>query len=146
MGQQQLILITIAFIIVGIGIAAGIMIYTDNAIDRNRDAVMSDLLNLTARAQSYYRRPHLYGGGQGSFVGLDNNLQGMRKLVNTTSYPWITDNGRYRISGAGTALRVLLNGTGNEPGRDPNSPVAVTIAVYSDSISLVTIGGPLVTN
>ena len=146
MGQQQLLIIVMAFIIVGIGVVAGIMIYTDNAIDRNRDAVMSDLLNLTARAQAYYRRPSIYGGGQGSFVGLNNDLQGMRKLVNTMSYPWITDNGRYRISTAGTAIRVVLNGIGNEPGKDPNSPVAVTIAVYSDSISLITTGGPLIAN
>ena len=100
MGQQQLMIIVMAFIVVGIAVVAGIMIFTDNAIDRNRDAVMSDLLNLTARAHAYYRRPRVYGGGEGSFVGLDDNIQGMRKLVNTASYPWINDNGRYRISTA----------------------------------------------
>ena len=146
MGQQQLLIIVMAFLIVGIAVVAGIMLFTDNAIDRNRDALMSDLLNLSARAQAYYRRPRIYGGGEGSFVGLTTDLAGMKKLVNTQAYPWVNDNGRYRIGVAGTKQSVVLRGYGNELGKDPSLSVAVTIAIYSDSISLITTGGPLVSN
>jgi hypothetical protein len=146
MGQQQLLIIVMAFIIVGMAVVAGLAIFADNAIDRNRDAVLSDLMHLTARAHAYYKRPRIFGGGEGSFVGLTTDLQGMKKLVNTQAYPWVSDNGRYRIAVAGTKESVVLRGYGNELGRDPSLSVAVTIAVYADSIAIVTVGGPLVAN
>ena len=146
MGQQQLLIIVMAFIIVGAAVVAGLLLFADNAVDRNRDAVLSDLMHLSARAHAYYRRPRIFGGGEGSFVGLTTNLQGMKKLVNTQAYPWVSDNGRYRIAVAGTKESVILRGYGNELGKDPSLPVAVTIAVYADSMAIVTVGGPLVAN
>jgi hypothetical protein len=124
----------------------GIMIFSDNAADRNRDAVLSDMLHLTARAQQYFRRPKIFGGGGGSYVGLTNDLPGMQKLVNTTAYPWETANGKYSILTAGTGTEVVLHGAGREPGKDDGLPVMVTIAVYPDSFSVVTVGGPTIYN
>ena len=146
MGQQQLLLIVMSVIIVGLAVMGAILLFQDNAADRNRDAVLSDLLHLTARAHEFYRRPTIYGGGQGSFAGLTDNLQGMRRIVNTTSYPWVTAHGRYRISTAGTTTSVVLTGTGIEPGKSDNFPVAVTIAVYADSFKVVQSGGPTLDN
>ncbi len=146
MGQQQLLLLAMAAIIIGLAVMGAIVLFQDNASDRNRDAILSDLLHLTARAHEYYRRPAIFGGGQGSFVGLTNNLDGMRKLVNTASYPWITSHGRYRILTAGTASSVSLNGTGIEPGKTDSYPVAVTITVYADSFVVAQGGGPQVAN
>ncbi len=135
-----------AAIIIGLAVMAAIVLFQDNASDRNRDAILSDLLHLTARAHEYYRRPAIFGGGQGSFVGLTSNLDGLRKLVNTPSYPWVTSHGRYRILTAGTAASVALNGTGIEPGKDDGYPVAVTITVYADSFVVAQVGGPQVAN
>lgn len=146
MGQQQLLLIVMGVIVVGLAVMGAILLFQDNASDRNRDALLSDLLHLTARAHEYYKRPTIYGGGQGSFAGLTENLQGMRKIVNTPSYPWVTSHGRYRILTAGTAVSVSLNGTGIEPGRSEDYPVAVTITVYADSFVVVQSGGPQVSN
>jgi hypothetical protein len=146
MGQQQLMIIVMAFLIVGIAVFAGVMLFADNAVDRNRDAVMSDLMHLAARAHAYYKRPRIFGGGEGSFGGLTTDLQGMKKLVNTQAYPWVSDNGRYRIAVAGTKESVVLRGYGIEVGKDPSLPVAVTLAVYADSMAFITVGGPLVTN
>ena len=146
MGQQQLLLLVMAAIIIGLAVMGAILLFQDNASDRNRDAILSDLLHLTARAHEYYRRPAIFGGGQGSFVGLTNDVQGMRKIVNTPSYPWITSHGRYRILTAGTARSVSLNGTGIEPGKSEDFPVAVTITVYADSFVVIQAGGPQIAN
>ncbi len=146
MGQQQLLLLVMAAIIIGLAVLGAIVLFQDNASDRNRDAILSDLLHLTARAHEYYRRPAMFGGGQGSFVGLTSNIDGMRKLVNTPSYPWITSHGRYRILTAGTTTSVSLNGTGIEPGKSEGYPVAVTITVYADSFVVAQGGGPQVAN
>jgi len=68
MGQQQLLLIILGVIVVGIAVAVGITMFQDNAVSANRDAVTNDLVNLAARAQQFYRRPTALGGGQGSFA------------------------------------------------------------------------------
>ena len=66
MGQQQLLLIILGVIVVGIAVAVGITMFSDNAISANRDAVTNDLVNLASRAQQYYRRPASMGGGEGA--------------------------------------------------------------------------------
>ncbi|MCI0513485.1 hypothetical protein L0128_09755 [candidate division KSB1 bacterium] len=65
MGQQQLLLIVLGVIIVGIAIAVGVTQFKSSAVDSNRQAVISDLLNYAAKAQRFYKTPTaLAGGGQ----------------------------------------------------------------------------------
>ncbi len=59
MGQQQLLLIILGVIVVGIAVAVGITMFQDNAVSANRDAVVERMVNLSARAQQYYRRPYV---------------------------------------------------------------------------------------
>ncbi|MFN3134910.1 MAG: type IV pilin protein [Candidatus Kryptonium sp.] len=68
MGQQQLLLIVLGVIIVGIAIAVGISMFKSSAVDANRNAVASDLANLASKAQRYYRTPVELGGGGNSFA------------------------------------------------------------------------------
>ncbi|CUS79348.1 hypothetical protein JGI7_01410 [Candidatus Kryptonium thompsonii] len=68
MGQQQLLLIVLGVIIVGIAIAVGISMFKSSAVDANRSAVASDLANLASKAQRYYRTPVELGGGGNSFA------------------------------------------------------------------------------
>jgi Tfp pilus assembly protein PilE len=129
MGQQQLLLIILGVIVVGIAVAVGITMFQDNAVSANRDAVVNDLVNLAARAQQYYRRPTSLGGGQNSFAGLSGDASGLKKLVNTNTSPWVNANGSYRISVAGTDSSVWLEGIGNEIGNDGSAKVRVTMEV-----------------
>jgi Tfp pilus assembly protein PilE len=110
MGQQQLLLIILGVIVVGIAVAVGITMFTDNAVSANRDAVTNDLVNLAARAQQFYRRPTALGGGGNSFVGLTADAAGLRKLTNRGN----NANGAYTITSAGTATGVTLHGVGTE--------------------------------
>ena len=79
MGQQQLLLIILGVIVVGIAVAVGVTMFNDSAVSANRDAVTNDLINFASRAQQYYRRPKALGGGGGSFVG----ILGMQQLTKT---------------------------------------------------------------
>jgi Tfp pilus assembly protein PilE len=127
MGQQQLLLIILGVIVVGIAVAVGITMFADSAVTANRDAVTNDLVNLASRAQQYYRRPTALGGGGNSFTGLTANAAGLAKLTSKAS----NANGRYAISIAGNASSVTLSGIGYEViGTDT---VAVTMFVDSDS-------------
>ena len=68
MGQQQLLLIILGVIIVGIAIAVGLSLFTAQSIQSNRDAMINDLNNLAAQAYQFRIRPTSMGGGQGDYT------------------------------------------------------------------------------
>ena len=69
MGQQQLLLIILGVIIVGIAIAVGISQFGAHSTQSNKDGVTSSLVNVAANAYQYKIRPSTMGGGAGSYVG-----------------------------------------------------------------------------
>ncbi len=110
MGQQQLLLIILGVIIVGIAVAVGITMFQDNAVDQNRSAVIADLTTLSAKAQQYYAKPVSLGGGGNSFVGLTADATGLGILASTAFTN--NANGTYTVKTAGTATTVVLHGVG----------------------------------
>lgn len=69
MGQQQILLIVLAIIIVGITIAISTTLFDSNATSSNRDAVIADLNNLGGIAIEYYKKPKNLNGGGNKFTG-----------------------------------------------------------------------------
>ncbi|MCH7677569.1 hypothetical protein IH879_21845, partial [candidate division KSB1 bacterium] len=57
MGQQQLLLLVLSAIIVGVSIVIGINMFTSSAVQANQDAVLQDCMMIAARAQEWYRKP-----------------------------------------------------------------------------------------
>jgi len=70
MGQQQMLLVLLAIVIVGIAIVLGITMYQENALAASQDEVRDSLMTVAARAQGWYRRPAMLGGGARSFVNI----------------------------------------------------------------------------
>lgn len=68
MGQQQLLLIILGVIIVGIAIAVGLSLFSAQSVQSNRDAMINDLNNLAAQAYQFRIRPTSMGGGQGDYT------------------------------------------------------------------------------
>ncbi|HLE32199.1 MAG TPA: hypothetical protein VJB38_06300 [Bacteroidota bacterium] len=100
MGQQQLLLIILGVIIVGIAIAVGLSMFTAQSVGANRDAIISDLTNLAASAYQYRIRPTTMGGGGGSYSGYAI----APSLVSN-------ENGSYTVATAGTATAIGFTGT-----------------------------------
>jgi hypothetical protein len=69
MGQQQLLLIVLGVIIVGIAVVVGINLFNANAEESTKDGIVSDCTNLGAMAQQFYKKPTSMGGGGNSFTG-----------------------------------------------------------------------------
>ena len=69
MGQQQLLLIILGVIIVGIAIAVGLSLFSAQSIQSNKDAIINDLNNIAAQAYQYRIRPSSMAGGNGSYTG-----------------------------------------------------------------------------
>jgi Tfp pilus assembly protein PilE len=142
MGQQQLLLIVLGIIIVGIAIAVGVNMFQQSAVDTNRQACVSDLTNLAAKAQRFYRTPQELGGGAQNFQGfklgrLDTaNANGSFRvyttdpgliakpaptLANTTISTSVTDT-------------IFLAGWGQEDGDDPTYKVQIVTSVAPSGI------------
>lgn len=132
MGTQQLLLIILTVILVGIMIAVGIFMFKDQSAATNRDAISNDLVSFAAQAQKYYRRPAVMGGGSNSFGGLT--------LEKLTSQPSNAD-GSFSLTPdpvpAGTRS-IVITGTGTETGNDAATPVEVQMTVWADSLFMVT--------
>jgi hypothetical protein len=74
MGQQQLLLIVLGVIIVGIAIVVGINLFNANAEESAKDSIVTQGTNIGAMAQQYYKKPTALGGGGNSFVGFDEKI------------------------------------------------------------------------
>jgi hypothetical protein len=68
MGQQQLLLIILGVIIVGIAIAVGLSLFTAQSIQSNKDAIINDINNIAASAYQYRIRPASMGGGNNAYT------------------------------------------------------------------------------
>ena len=71
MGQQQLLLIVLGVIIVGIAVVVGINLFNANAEESAKDTMVSEGTNLGAMAQQYFKKPKALGGGGNDFTGFD---------------------------------------------------------------------------
>ncbi len=67
MGQQQLLLVIVGVIIVGLAIAVGISLFTAQSISNNRDAMIHDLNNIAQSAYQFRISIRQLGGGEGNY-------------------------------------------------------------------------------
>ena len=123
MGQQQLLLIVLGVIVVGIAVVVGINLFNANATAANRDGVISDLNNLSAMGQQYYKKPTSMGGGGNAFTGwsIPTGLDS-------------TANGTYSVVVAASSL--TITGTGTEIGNDGSTEVQATATVTANTIGV----------
>jgi len=124
MGQQQLLLIVLGVIIVGIAVVVGINLFNANAVSANRDGVISDLNNLGTMAQQYYKKPSSMAGGGNTFTGWTIPAQ-----LDTTA------NGTHAVTVSAQSVSIV--GTGTETGDDGSTKVKATATVTPTAITSV---------
>jgi hypothetical protein len=71
MGQQQLLLVILVTILVGIATVVGINVFGDSAENANQDAVRNDIAQIASSAQGWVIKPEVMGGGGNKFTDLD---------------------------------------------------------------------------
>ncbi len=116
MGQQQLLLIVLGVIVVGIAVVVGINLFNASAEEANKDGIVSDCTNLGAMAQQYYKKPLSMGGGANAFTG------------------WVIPTGLVTTANGGygavpTATNVVITGTPTEYGWTIVTTVTATTIV-----------------
>ena len=124
MGQQQLLLLVLSAIIVGISIVVGINMFSTNAYQANRENVVQEAVTIAAKAQEWYRKPTMLGGGGRSFTNFTN--------LTSIGMPGQTINGTYTLGSQGvgtfqiTAQGVEADATGDT--------LNFTLNVFPDSV------------
>ncbi len=122
MGMQQILLIVLSVIIVGVAVAVGITMFKNQAVSSNRQAVIADLNTLAGQALGFYKTPESFGGGGYAWTPSGGTVdQELGKWLGyghdgTTADTLTTDNGTYKLTIATDDL--TITGNGKEIGDD----------------------------
>jgi len=102
MGQQQLLLVILVTIIVGIATVIAINTFGSAADNANIDAVRNDLGSIALAAQGYYLKPALLSGGDKSFNGFTFKGVSFAGFIPEDAEDLIitNENGTYEITNA----------------------------------------------
>ena len=135
MGQQQLLLLVLGIVIVGLAVVVGIQAFSENQKKANGDAMVNDAIRIASDIQAWKLKPQAFGGGadQGDFTGvtlsqigysLDSN--GDYTNLNGTFVFDGTPGGSVTIKGTNdltdNAVKVVISGT---------TPDAITTTVFT---------------
>ncbi len=138
MGQQQLLLLVLVVVIVGAALVPVSSIFLSTAMQNNRDAMINDMLNLSAKSQRYYRLPTQLGGGSDSYDGFALSPSDTGNANGSFSLSTTEPSGVAYVPGSVAALSGS-NGTfyivacGKELGENRSTPVKCYIKITKDS-------------
>ncbi len=108
MGQQQLLLVILVTIIVGIATVVAIDTFSGAASAANLDAVRQDVASISGGAQGFYLKPKMLGGGGSDFTDITfNTIAFAADSVSSDGLKAINANGIYVISGGNTTQFTL---------------------------------------
>lgn len=126
MGQQQLLLVILVTIIVGIATVVAINIFGTAADQANRDAVRQDLMAAGVQAQAIWARPTLMNGADRDFTNLNAstilarlNIPG---VLATDSSNVENENGIYTLT-IGDAESLTITGVPTSGGQNLEATV-----------------------
>jgi hypothetical protein len=122
--MQQLLLLTLVAMLVGLAIFAGLRTSRETMHQANEYEVAQEAIVIASYSQAWYRKPVEMGGGGGSFLNL---------TLATLPYDSLNIISRFEFSEM-QAENFRLTGIGVE-----GSPLTVTLVVYADSITGLTI-------
>lgn len=145
MGTQQILLIVLSVIIVGIAVAVGITMFNTQAqnanrqalVDANRQALVADANNFASQMIEYYKTPTSHGGGGRTFEASMDTLEVWIGFGSDGTYT--NDNGTYALTRT-NASTITIVGTGTEVGNDGtnNTKITATVtATATDPIGMV---------
>ncbi len=125
MGTQQILMIVLSVIIVGVAVGVGITMFQNQAINSNRQAVIADLNNFASQAIAWYKLPENMGGGGNGVPGFGITTEETPPTAGLLSYlgfvdpetgegvsTYTNDNGTYELTANASTL--TITGTGKE--------------------------------
>ncbi len=125
MGQQQLLLLVLGIVIVGLAVVVGIQAFSENQKKANADALVNDAIRVASDAQAWMLKPTAFGGGNNSCAATCDwsgiSFSQLGYPVNGSDYENL--NGTFTIDGASTSTEVVITATSASNGNQ----VTVTV-------------------
>jgi len=118
MGQQQLLLLVLSTVIVGLATVAGIQAFSENQAQSNADALTQQALNYASDLQAHYQKPEQFGGSGSSWPSDLTVLNGVSSTpVDVPSGKVVFNsntNSCSSISGTGSNTQYMIAGGDND--------------------------------
>lgn len=113
MGQQQLLLLVLGIVIVGLSVVVGINAFGENQRKSNADAMVTDALRIASDVQAWALKPAAFGGNGGwnasaAAVQYENIGWG-------TGATYTNVNGAYALSSSAAATGCSFTGSPSNP-------------------------------
>jgi len=130
MGTQQILLIVLSVIIVGIAVAVGITMFNQQSFNSNRNACISDMNMFASQALAWYKTPASHGGN-GSATPAAGDEAAILEWIGFDSddnnFDLQTGNGYFAVVVA--AATITITAEGNETSVDPELVLTWTSGV-----------------
>jgi hypothetical protein len=135
MGQQQLLLLVLGIVIVGLAVVVGIQAFSENQKKANGDAIVNDAIRIASDIQAWKLKPQAFGGGadQADFTGVTLSQIGY-SLDSGGDYSNL--NGTFEFDGTPGAT-VTIKGTNTQTDNaakvviSGTTPDAITTTVFT---------------
>lgn len=131
MGQQQLLLLVLGIVIVGLAVVVGIQAFSENKKKANADALVNDGIRIASDAQAWKLKPQAFGGGAGGTGWADANGTALSlaqlgyKLNGSSQYENL--NGFFTLSASGGVLSIIGQSLAVSSGAGDNNTVLVCV-------------------
>ena len=137
MGQQQLLLLVLATVIVGIATVVGIQAFSQNSAKSNADALMNDAVRIASDVQAWAQKAEPFGGPS-TFGAVDEATFGLIGYTSSTlddGNDTTTDpNGFTNLNGSYTLASGLITGFKDTDGDGTNDQeVQVRVCGLTDA-------------
>lgn len=124
MGQQQLLLLVLGIVIVGLSVVVGIQAFGENQKKANADALVNDAIRIASDIQAWKLKPTAFGGGAGQSDFANLTLAQLGYEVTAGVYTNL--NGEFEITNTpGATVEITANSL---PGSDNDNQVVVTVS------------------
>jgi hypothetical protein len=134
MGTQQILMIVLSVIIVGVAIAVGINMFSSQAYNSNQQAVAAELSNYASLVLQYWKTPASMGGA-GQVIGNVTVIKVAGYISFTeANNATLSENGEFRVTNV-TGNVVTLKGLGKETKGTDKPMITTTIDLSNNAIN-----------
>ncbi|MCB5269467.1 MAG: hypothetical protein WCS58_02375 [Candidatus Cloacimonadaceae bacterium] len=134
MGTQQILLIVLSVIIVGVAIAVGISMFNSQAYNANKTAIASDAQAFAAQVLQYWKTPESQGGAGGN--GANMSVDNVTNYLGLTGENAENENGSYVITDA-DSFTVEITGVGTAIRNNMRPQIVTTVTLATDGVTAV---------
>jgi len=102
LGQQQLLLLVLAVIVIGTAVLFAMGLFRGAAVESKRDLLISESASIASHALGYFKRPREMNGGGNSFQGWQ--IPALMQTTEAGSYIANITDQEVTITGTGTEV------------------------------------------